>query len=105
MIYSRQDSMRDGMRGLGAGPTDILADTTLAFLNSPQFTPFLDAVKEKAREGVIEETKRNAWTLLVLAAGAGTVGGFFFRGPRGIFFGGLATAWAVNRLLKGAPKP
>lgn len=94
---------------LGAGPDliaagqQVLSDTTLAFLQSPQFTPFLEAVKNKAREGVIEETKSNAFTLLALAAGAGAVGGFIFQGPRGMVLGGVLAAWAVDRLIKGHP--
>lgn len=92
-------------RGLGDLIIDtgqqVLADTTLAFLQSPQFQPFLAAVKQKAREGVIAETKENAWTLLALAAGAGAVGGFVFQGQRGAILGGIVAAYAANRLVRG----
>ncbi len=102
------DSMR-GVGGLGDPMADLLRGasgqaldaTTLAFLQSPQFAPVMEAIKQKAREGVIEETKSNALTLLALSAGAGAVGGFIFNGPRGLILGGVVAALAVSRLVKG----
>lgn len=99
------------VNGVGATVADVLSqagdqalsDSTLLFLQSPQFAPFLDAVKQKAREGVIEESQKNAYTLLALAAGAGAVGGFIFNGSRGLLVGAAVAGLAVRQLLKGPP--
>lgn len=72
---------------------------TLALLNSPQMQPVLNAVKNKAKEGVIEETKANALTLLAMAASAGAVGGMVFKGPRGAAVAGVITYLCVTRLM------
>jgi hypothetical protein len=91
-------------RGLGVVPDflDSSVDAaTLALLQSPQFQPVLEAIKTKAREGVVEETKANALTLLALSASAGAVGGLVFRGSRGAIAAGVIAYLSVTRLMKG----
>lgn len=69
-----------------------------SFRTSPQYQQMLVEVEARAKVAVIEETKKNAATLFLLAVAGGAIGGAVFRGGFGLLAAGGISFWAASRL-------
>jgi hypothetical protein len=69
-----------------------------SFKDSPQFQEVLVEVEARAKVAVVEETKKNAMTLFLLAMAGGAIGGTVFRGGFGLLAAGGISLWAASRL-------
>ena len=67
-------------------------------LSSTDFKILLDEVEVRARAAVIEETRKNAFTLFMFAVAGGAIGGTIFRGGLGLIAAGGLSFWAASRL-------
>jgi len=67
-------------------------------LSSTDFKILLDEVEIRAKAAVIEETRKNAFTLFMFAVAGGAIGGTIFRGGLGLIAAGGLSFWAANRL-------
>jgi len=76
----------------------VVGGAAQQILSSTDFQVLLDEVEIRARAAVVEETKKNAFTLFMLALAGGAVGGAVFRGGLGLIAAGGLSFWAANRL-------
>lgn len=69
-----------------------------SFKSTPQFEELMVEVQARAKVAVVEETKKNAITLFLLAMAGGAIGGTIFRGGFGLLAAGGISFWAASRL-------
>ena len=76
----------------------VVGGAAQQILSSSDFQMLLDEVEIRARAAVIEETRKNAFTLFMFALAGGAIGGAVFRGGLGLIAAGGLSFWAANRL-------
>jgi hypothetical protein len=59
---------------------------------------FYQEIENRARAAVIEETKKNAWSLFTLAVAGGALGGWALRGTAGVVLGAGLAYYAVTKI-------
>ncbi len=69
-----------------------------SFKSTPQFEELMVEVQARAKVAVVEETKKNAITLFLLAMAGGAIGGTIFRGGFGLLAAVGISLWAASRL-------
>jgi len=68
-------------------------------VRSSEFGKVLQSVEDRARFAVIDETKKNALTLMTFAVAGGAIGGMVFKGYYGTVIAAGLAAWAAWRLV------
>ncbi len=85
------EEVQESGRGIaGEAAEHILATTDFKIL--------LDEVEARARMAVVEETRKNAFTLFMFALAGGAIGGAVFRGGLGLIAAAGLSVWAASRL-------
>lgn len=89
----------DVYSGAVSSQSSVMVDQ---LVRSSEFGRVLQAVEDRARHAVVDETKKNAMTLMTFAVAGGAIGGMVFKG----FFGTVAAAglaaWAGMQLMGGS---
>lgn len=70
-----------------------------AMIRSSEFNKVLQSVEDRARYAVVDETKKNAVTLMTFAVAGGAIGGMVFKGYFGTLIATGLAAWAGWRML------